>query len=191
VSQDPAGDVRSFVAVEIPDAIRSEVGRLQQDLKRSAEGVRWVRPDRMHLTLVFLGEVENDYAEPAAGPLAEACGEHGAFEAALGGLGAFPNPSRARVAWVGMKQGGDALVRLQASVSRALEGMGYQPERRRFSPHLTLGRLRMPGDVSRLVGRDFSGTRFTVERVTLFKSVLRPEGPQYTRLADFPLAQPA
>lgn len=145
----------------------------------------------MHLTLVFLEEVAEDFADATAGPLAAACAGHRAFNVRLSGLGAFPGPQRARVLWVGLERGREEMVGLQRSVAAALEPLGYRPEKRGFSPHLTLGRLRVPADLTRVIATDFPETGFPVERVVFIRSELRPDGPLYTELAAFPLASPA
>jgi 2'-5' RNA ligase len=184
--------MRSFVAVDIGDAERKAVAELQRGLKHRAEGVRWVRPDRMHLTLAFLGEVSEDFIESARPKLAEAVQGVPAFDARLGGVGAFSSPRKARVVWVGMSEGRDELCSLQKRVVAGLKQVGFQPEQRPFSPHLTLGRLRVPADVSQICGQECRGRGFRVDRVILFQSVLKPEGPEYFRLAEFELsaAQP-
>jgi RNA 2',3'-cyclic 3'-phosphodiesterase len=142
----------------------------------------------MHLTLAFLGEVPQDFIESAKVPLVEVTRQHHAFAAQLKGLGAFPSPSRARVVWVGMEQGKAEVCALQADVIKALSSIGYQPERRPFSPHLTLGRLRVPEDVSKAVAVQFATECFVIDRVVLFRSVLGAAGPVYTALAEFPLS---
>ena len=180
--------MRCFVAVDVSERAREQVGRLLGALRPSVPGVRWVRPDRMHLTLVFLGEVDDRFVDRARQALEGATSGAAPFRARLGGLGAFPSPGRARVVWVGMKEGRDALCGLQQRVESALEGAGYRPERRPFSPHLTLGRLRTPGDVAPACAVDFTSDGFNIDRVVMYRSVLAPEGPEYTRLAEFPLA---
>ena len=181
--------IRSFVAVDIPAGVRDEVGRLQTRLRQPSDGIRWVRTDRMHLTLVFLGEVGTDFLDLAKEALVGAAAQHRRFEAQLGGLGAFPTAGRARVVWVGMSIGSDDLCALQGTVVGALVSIGYQPERRPFSPHLTLGRLRTPADVQRVSEQTFASSTFEVGRVVLFQSVLKPTGPEYTELAEFPLTE--
>lgn len=180
--------MRSFVAVDIGDAERKAVAELQRGLKNKAGGVRWVRPDRMHLTLAFLGEVSEDSVESAKPKLAEAVRGFAAFDARLGGVGAFSSPRKARVVWVGMSEGKGELCSVQKRVVAGLKQVGFEPERRPFSPHLTLGRLRVPADVSQICGQEFRGAGFRVDRVILYKSVLKPEGPEYFRLAEFELA---
>lgn len=183
--------MRCFVAVETTPEVRRELGQLQRELAAEASGVRWVRPEQMHLTLVFLGEVADGFADAVRQPLAVACSSHRVFEAQPGGIGAFPVPRRARVIWVGLKRGGDELVRLQHSVAAALGPLGFRPEERPFSPHLTLGRFRVPVDLSGATAREFTASTFPVRRIVLIRSELRPDGPRYTGMADVPLAASA
>ena len=180
--------IRSFVAVEISEGARRQIADLLGKLRREpGVAVRWVKPDLMHLTLAFLGEVSHGFLESAKARLVEVAQQHRVFEAQLRGLGVFPSPPRARVVWVGMEQGKEEVCALQADVVRALREVGYQPERRPFSPHLTVGRLRIPGDVSRATAVEFESEPFTIGRVVLFRSVLQPAGPVYSVIAELPL----
>ena len=181
--------IRSFVAVSISEGARRQIGNLLGQLQREpGDAVRWVRPELMHLTLAFLGEVSGDFLESAKARLGEVAPQHKAFTMQLKGLGAFPSPGRARVCWIGTEQGKDEVCALQADVVEALRSVGYQPERRPFSPHLTIGRLRIPDDVSKAVAVQFESESFVIWRVVLFRSVLGPAGPAYSVLADFPLS---
>jgi len=181
--------IRSFIAVSISEGARRQIADLLDRLRREpGVEVRWVRPELMHLTLAFLGDVSQDFLECAKARLVEVAQQHKAFTMQLKGLGAFPSPSCARVVWVGTEQGKDEVCTLQAGVVKALRSVGYQPERRPFSPHLTIGRQRIPGDVSRAVAVEFESEPFTVGRVVLFRSVLQPPGPVYSVLAEFPLS---
>jgi 2'-5' RNA ligase len=181
--------IRSFVAVSISEGARRQIGELLARLRREqCPAVRWVKPELMHLTLAFLGEVSQDFLASAKARLIEVAQQHQAFTAQLNGLGAFPNPTRARVVWIGTEQGRSEVCALQSDVVRALGSVGYQPERRPFSPHLTIGRLRMPDDVSKAVAAQFESESFTVDHLILFRSVLGPAGPTYSVLAEFPLS---
>ncbi len=142
----------------------------------------------MHLTLAFLGEVSRDFIESAKARLIDVAHQHQTFAVRLKGLGAFPSPARARVVWIGTEQGKDEVCALQADVVKTLRSVGYQPERRPFSPHLTIGRLRFPHDVSEAVAVQFESESFKIERVVLFRSVLGAAGPAYSVIAGFPLS---
>ncbi len=181
--------IRSFVAVSILEGARGQIAELLGRLRREAgPTVRWVRPELMHLTLAFLGEVSQDFLDSAKEQLSEVAGRREPFVMQLKGLGAFPDQWRARVVWLGTDQGRTEVCALQKDVVRALSSVGYQPERRPFSPHLTLGRLRVPDDVSTAVAVQFVTEAFTVDRVVLFRSVLGSGGPAYSVLAEFPLS---
>jgi RNA 2',3'-cyclic 3'-phosphodiesterase len=181
--------IRSFVAVRISEGARDKIADLLERLRqKTGPAVRWVRPELMHLTLAFLGEVSEGFLEAVETQLCEVVGRHEAFTMQLRGLGVFPNPSRARVVWIGAEQGKVEVCALQGEVIRALCSVGYQPERRPFSPHLTIGRLRVPDDVSKALAVPFESGPFTIDRVVLFRSVLGPAGPAYSIIAEFPFA---
>lgn len=180
--------MRSFVAVEVPAAARAEVaGLLAQVRQATALRVKWVKPAQMHLTLAFFGEVTPEFVEKVKGQLAGVAPQFKPIACRLSGCGAFPSPGRARVLWAGMSEGRDRLVLLHRAVNDALRPVGFEPESRPFSPHLTLGRLREPGDARFIGGFPFESREFSIDRLILFRSVLRPEGPEYSRLAEFAL----
>ncbi len=179
--------IRSFVAIDISHRARDQVADFIDRLRRQVGGVRWVRPDLLHLTLVFLGEVESTFIEAVKPGLREAAAATVCFPLRLVGVGAFPSPRRARVIWLGMEASScDELVRLQRAAVRALVRKGFVPEARPFSPHLTIGRLPVPTDVSSLLAsQQFESEPFEAERLALYRSVLRTQGPEYSVLATF------
>ncbi len=184
--------VRAFVAVDISEPVREQVRALLPGLRRMAPAdVKWVKPELVHLTLAFLGEVGGDFLESAREQLTSVASESAPVTCRLSGLGAFPSSARARVIWAGMAEGADELRRLQQAVERALAPVGYQPERRPFSPHLTLARLRVPADVTRLASVAFRSDQFAVGRLVLYRSVLAPSGPTYSELGAFPFGSSA
>jgi len=178
--------VRCFVAVELPPSIRQEIGLLHSRI--ATEGLRLVRPDLVHITLKFLGDVPQgrvDAVEQALGAVKAA-----PFPVRIKGIGAFPGRS-VRVLWLGLE--GD-FQGLHRGIEKALEPLGFSPEERGFSPHVTLGRVGSPNvetsrqiqsRMSELSGLDLGG--FTVGRFYLKKSTLTPGGPIYEDLAEFPL----
>ncbi len=180
--------IRAFVAVDTSKEVKAELGRLVQELiSLTRLKVKWVKPEQMHLTLVFLGEVSADFIEKAKIELGAVAERFSPIRCQLAGLGAFPEPARARVLWSGIKTGETEIKELQKEVSRALARIGYVPEKRAFTPHLTLGRIRESGDVRFIEGLDFVSSLWQVEEVILYKSELNPTGPVYTPLARFPL----
>ncbi len=173
------------MAVSISEEARQQLALLLDRLGREPGlTVRWVRPELAHLTLAFLGEVSPEFIETAKVELSRVARQHRAFTMRLKALGAFPSRSRARVVWVGTDKGRSEVCALQKDVVAALSSIGYLPERRPFSPHLTVGRLRVPGDVSRAAAIEFESAPFVVDRVALYRSVLGPGGPTYHELSQ-------
>ncbi len=191
--------IRSFVAVELTDAVRQALADVQRNLKAQAPpgAVRWTRPDSIHLTLQFLGDVLPDQVEAIAGALRGACAGRAPFAFELSGAGVFPNAKRPRVVWVGVIEPSGALSALQQRVVEALTPLGFAPEERGFTPHLTIGRAARdasPRDLATLgalVARASIGSlgRVDVDHINLMKSDLKPEGAVYTPLAVVPLAK--
>lgn len=187
---------RLFVALEPAEPVRRRVAALQAELRRAAGAaaaeIRWVEPANVHLTLQFLGAVpaERVAAVEAALAAAAAAGRPLALE--VKGAGAFPSARRARVVWLGL--GGDAgtLAALAAEVGRRLAPLGYAPEERPFSPHLTLGRARdgrgAPGLAGALAAVSTAdGVAWRAAELVLFESHLSPKGPRYEAAARLPL----
>ena len=185
--------IRSFVAIELPDDTTAALAAIQADLKAQAppKAVRWARPQSIHLTLQFLGDVATDRIEAIGDALRGACTNQGTFHFQLYGLGVFPNLNRPRVVWVGVVEPSGVLAALHKRVTGALAALGFQEEKRPFSPHLTLGRVsdranrRELAEIGDLINRSAVGSigQISVDHVTLFKSDLRPDGAVYTPLA--------
>jgi len=182
--------IRSFVAVELNDAAREALGRLQGQLNQQVppRTVRWTRPDSIHLTFQFLGDVPPEQVETLGKALQTACAGLPTFEMTLEGLGVFPNPKRPRIVWVGLSEASGVLRSLQQQVGQALAPLGYPPEERSFKPHLTIGRVmrdaaqRDQQSLGELVGKVEVGrlAQVSVDHVSLMKSDLRPGGSVYT-----------
>jgi 2'-5' RNA ligase len=159
--------------------------------------VRWTRPASIHLTLQFLGDVAPGKVEAIADALREVCAGQVSFTFRLRGLGVFPNPNRPRVVWVGIEEPSGTLVALQKGVSQALTPLGFEPEKRAYTPHLTVGRAarnagrRELAEVGDLITRSEVGTlsQVLVEQITLMKSDLQPSGAVYTPLAVLALGK--
>ncbi len=188
--------LRSFIALEIPvemqDAIAARLAALQKELP--APLVRWVTRRNVHLTLKFLGDVSPANLERLADDLKNEAAAHDAFSMSVGGLGAFPNPRRPRVIWIGL-EAPPGLLALQRGIDAASARLGYAAEERPFSPHLTVGRVGQndsPTDLH-LIRLALEHTQVDrlglvqVEAVHLFKSDLRPGGSVYTHLYSLPL----
>lgn len=189
--------IRSFVAVELPEAAKAALTRLQEEVKTGGGGVKWVEPRGIHLTLKFLGYVDEAKVPALVQALTRACEGFGPLEVALSGLGVFPSPSRPRVAWVGLSGGVETLLRLQEGVENVLSPFGFPQEERAFTPHLTIARLRegVAPDEAKAFGQAFlkaspESVSFKVEGISLMKSQLTPSGAIYTRLAFIPFRGP-
>jgi RNA 2',3'-cyclic 3'-phosphodiesterase len=162
-------------------------------LRALARGVAWVSAFNYHLTLKFLGDVEEGRAAEIAGALAQAVARAEPFDLALRGLGAFPTPTRPRVIWAGVSEGARALAAVADAVEDRLGPLGFPREARDFSAHVTLGRVREPRRdpalteaLARAANVELGSTR--VDHVVLMRSRLSPHGAQYTALATLPLA---
>ena len=184
--------IRSFIAIELPDEIKRKLGELEDSL-RAGGGlpVKWVKPESIHLTLKFLGNITSGRTGEIARAIKAASRGVHPFSVEVDGTGVFPNPRRVRVVWVGLKGDLDTLERLQKNIEAALEKLGFTAEARGFTPHLTLGRVNeraMPEEreaLGRLVtGKSFRAGAFRVEAVNLMRSQLTREGAIYTRLGS-------
>jgi 2'-5' RNA ligase len=188
--------MRLFVAADLPADLRARLAALQNDLRGLRSEVRWVRPEGIHLTFAFLGEVAADRMAAVQGALAAAAGEAPApFRLRAAGVGAFPDRGPLRVIWVGIEGEHGAAARLKRVVERHLASCGFVPEERGFRPHLTLGRVRQERgrDDRSLLERHLSVDlgEFPVDEMILFESRLGPRGARYEALARYPLGRAA
>ena len=189
--------MRLFVALEIPAAVRDNLAALINDLRAadaasSKNKARWVRPENLHVTLKFIGNVDAGKLDAIRAALAEVRSAS-AVELHLRGLGFFPNENRPRVLWTGMEALPN-LATLAADMDARLEKLGIPRETREFSPHLTLARFDPPGisEKLRAAALENATREFGVVRTGefhLFESKTRPTGAEYTRLSSFCFAK--
>ena len=183
---------RSFLAFALPEEVLQEIGRVQNRLRRRISGdVRWVRPEAIHLTLKFFGDVPVGDLPHISAVMEKMAAAVAPFDLTVGGVGVFPDPQRPRIVWLGM--GGDAerLVSFQKGMEREFEEIGFPQEERPFRPHLTLARIRSKKGLTGLdgvleKGETYAAGRFIATGLSLFKSDLTPQGAIYTRLAAYP-----
>ncbi len=192
----PSDSVRVFVSVglstEAREALIDAVERIRQEVP---EGIQWARPDGMHLTLKFLGNIPSINVPSLLECIREVACAHPAFGLKLTGLGMFPNRRKPRVLWAGVGGDMDALSSLQQAAEDAINALGYAPEQRPFRPHITLGRPRRSVSDSQLarIGAVVSGLAppaslaWQVEHVDVMRSELHPSGARYTVLGSGPL----
>jgi RNA 2',3'-cyclic 3'-phosphodiesterase len=188
--------IRSFIAIELPSQIKAELAQLQGNLRTSkSTAVKWVDPESIHLTLKFLGNVDESEVPAITKALSEAVKGVAPFSLQLGDPGAFPNIHAPRVVWVGVVGEIGPLVTLHNNIDSVLAPLGFPAEKRAFSPHLTLGRVReeaSSGEKRRL-GENVTSLKteaklpFKVESLSLMRSKLSREGAVYSRLASFAL----
>ncbi len=187
--------MRVFIATDIGENVRRAISDLQQQLRSKADinksDVKWVRPERIHLTLRFLGEVEDKRIVSVCDAVRDAVSRHESFELDVESVGYFGGKS-ARVLWVGTGRGSDNLHRLQKDIEGKLALAGWSKETREFSGHLTLCRIRKPTAAVKLAEmseayKDFKVGRIGVDSVCVYESQLRPSGPIYTVLGKFKL----
>jgi len=194
--------LRTFVALPLPPEVHRALKVLQDRLKRHTVlrtapvgAVRWVDPESIHLTLAFLGDILPERVEPVKMALTVVARNVQSFEFQIGTLGAFPNLNRPQVIWVGVQDPTSWLTLLHAAVNEALASLGFQPEQRRFLPHLTLGRVQRNTNHAELhaVGEAIAGVSVgalgsaAATELIFFRSVLKPTGPEYTPLGTFKL----
>lgn len=192
-----AQSTRTFIAIPLPDAIGDRLTRLQGRLAPQAPSVRWNATPPFHVTLAFLGDVPYVDLNAICGAVTAAARTVRRFELTVTGLGAFPNLARPRVLWARLEGPGlEPLADLHRAVIAALDKVGCVPEDERFSPHVTLGRIKpgrgsaQPDNLAAVVARHqtWSAGAFTVGEVVAFSSTVTPEGPAYAPLARAPLA---
>ncbi len=186
--------IRAFIAIDIPDDVRVAIGEAQAQLKRAHVGVKisWTKIDNLHLTLQFLGYIEEAVVEKIKAALQTVAGQHRPFELSVHGAGAFPNENRPRVIWVGCDDAEGGLKALAQAVQTAMEPLGFEPEHREFSAHLTLGRVKFPRPdvaLTRAIDslKDTGCGTLRVEAIHLFESQLHPEGSIHTKLSSHAL----
>ena len=187
---------RVFVAVSVDAGLKHAIQRLQEQLGEPCgkHVVRWVKPEQLHLTLKFFGNVGVDQFPELSNALRCACQGVTAFRLAIGGLGCFPSLQRPSVIWLGVSGEVEILGKLQKDIGLATNAFGDHSEVREFSPHLTIGRVKAAGHEARQAGLVIRNTpvgeigSWDVPGVELIQSTLSPEGSSYRQLASVPFA---
>jgi 2'-5' RNA ligase len=178
--------MRCFIAIELSKEVKDVLQCIEDELQSLVRGVRWVPPENIHLTLKFLGSIEAATVEEVKKIADDAVKKFKPFKIRLSSLGAFPNPGRPRVIWVGIDEGTNECVELASMIDDRVSSLGIEKEERRFHPHLTLARIKFLKD-KHSVQNAFSKTgvppqEMEVKRVTLFQSELSSEGARYRAL---------
>jgi 2'-5' RNA ligase len=185
--------IRSFLAFELPKEIEEIVTRTSLEMRHYGLDVRWVRPANIHLTVVFLGDVEPDRFPAIGAALNPVCRGQRPFRLTLKGTGVFPNRRRPNVIWIGLAGDVEAMSDFRDALQDQLASFGIQKETRVFKPHLTLGRFRRGsapgGELDRALSRfaDLESPVCELKGMTLFSSDLKPDGPIYRRMKQWAL----
>ena len=178
--------IRTFVCFELPAEVLKQLRSIQERLKALHDGTRWVNPERIHLTLRFLGDVERERMDAVIQAVQNGCGAFEPFTLTVAEPGAFPDFKRPRVFWIGVSDPDQNLQQCQKSIERELERIGFPGEKRAFSPHLTLGRVKNSRGVAK-VSQELehmhpAPVSFSAREVVVMQSKLTPSGAVYTPL---------
>jgi 2'-5' RNA ligase len=182
--------MRTFIAIDIPDALRSEMNKIIEELKKCGADVRWVKVNSIHLTLKFLGEIPEEIVGKVIKKIDANVAGFDPLKIRLAELGGFPNLSRPRVIWLGAMGIGEGLKVLHKEIEKSLQSLGFAPENRDFKPHLTLGRVKSPRGLSNLTKMvrdkaDVELGEFIADSYYLFQSILKPAGAEYRKVQQF------
>lgn len=185
--------IRTFICLEIPASIKERIAALQNSLRGIDAQVSWVKPENIHLTIRFLGDVPTERIDSVREAAGRAALLVNSFEIEVGGAGCFPSKKNPRVLWIGLASITEPLKQLRRAVEDELAREGFAREERGFSPHLTIGRLRAPRNAAKiaeeLIIAGLEGEIFRAEEVIVMRSDLSPGGSIYTTLAVIKLGE--
>ncbi len=184
-----ASTIRTFLAVPLPPGLVRTVGGYVRSLQRRYPQYRWQKPEQMHITVNFLGEIRDSRVADVCQMVQDVAGQHPPFDCSLGQLGAFPKPGRPRILWLGVDRGRQPLVQLHHQLAAGLLSLNMKPERKRYRPHVTLARIRdherWPEEIVQELSADsaspLSGdSSFEVDEVVVFSSFPESTGSVHT-----------
>lgn len=183
--------MRAFIAIDLDKSLKETLEGVVSRLRHRGGDIRWVKPEGMHLTIKFLGEIGEEAVAKLKSSLGVVASRHKPFRLIFQGTGTFPPGPKARVLWVGVEDN-PALGALQEDLEREMERLGFPGEERGFHPHLTLGRVKASFNLLPLLqefrkeaNTIFGGTE--VSRLTFFQSILKPAGAEYSILGEYQL----
>jgi 2'-5' RNA ligase len=184
--------IRSFIAIELEQRIIEELKKIEDNLKSTKADVKWVNPSSLHLTLKFLGGIDEGMIEKIAEKAKQVAKRYASFTLKVSDIGTFPPGRSPRVVWIGVGEETGRLSQLQDEIEQEMSNLGFEREQRRFTPHLTLGRVRSPKGREELLkkieeGKGINLGEFSVKGFHLFRSDLYPQGAVYTKLKTFML----
>lgn len=184
--------IRTFISIDPPEDIKREILNLQGRFKIYGGHIGWTRPEAMHLTLKFLGDIDEKEVPEIEAATREATIGFNPFYLRVLGLGFFPGLRRLRIIWLGVSGEEDNLIRLQSKIENEIARIGHPREEREFKPHLTIGRVRDAHGLNRLIDavnaeREIDLGGFNAAEILIMKSELKPGGAIYTRLSGIAL----
>jgi len=184
--------VRSFIAINISAEIRNKLEEIQDDLKKTNVTMQLVKPENIHITLKFLGNVPVEDIKDIQDAIEEDISEFTSFPVSFQNIGVFPNPQYPRIIWVGIEKGREELSLLNTKIENSISRFSLHQENRKFQPHLTIARVRSHKNHKRLVNtieelKNIKAGEMLAEEIFLMKSVLKPQGAQYNTLKTFHL----
>ena len=184
--------MRCFIAIDMSGDIKKAIADVIERCGEKSKAVRWVTVENIHLTLKFLGDVKEDLIPDIEKGLAEISMRHGTLDVNIRGAGAFPNFKYPNVLWIGMDESED-LKRLYYDIEESMSGLGFEKEDRKFSPHLTIGRVKDRKGIEPVIKelytfKDAFFGSIEVKEVLLMRSILKPTGAEYSKIADFKLS---
>jgi len=178
--------MRTFIALNLSDETKEELSRIQEEFKKADADVKWNKPHNIHITLKFLGDIDETKVSEIKSVLDSISRESKPFDISLFKLGAFPSLNQVRVLWVGIDKGCSEVDQIAASVENNLEKIGFLKEDRPFSAHLTLGRVKSGRNKAALKEKlssiEAQPKSSRIDSITLYQSTLTPKGPIYTPL---------
>lgn len=182
--------IRCFVAVEIPGNLKQKIDQYIISLKQISPKIKWVKAKNLHITLKFLGEIQVDLLNKVKHELSGISKIVKPFQMSLHGSGFFPNQNNPRIVWLGLQSDNDNLIfKLHEWIDKKLETLGFNREKRRFSPHLTTGRIKIQDNIPELANyinqNKFQSSAFNVDQIVLMKSELKPSGAEYSKLETY------
>jgi 2'-5' RNA ligase len=187
----PVPAIRSFIAIETPPEVKADIAKVQEGLRTTNADVRWESTEKFHITLKFLGNVDEPRLNSLADRLQEALSRFGPFNMTYRGVGCFPNQHHPRIIWIGAENEDGSLTRIQETAELVAEGLGFQKEERQFHPHITIGRVKGSKNLQALVAElgnaSFNPHAALIKDVLLMKSDLKPTGSVYSVLRSYKL----
>lgn len=184
--------IRTFIAIDVPEKIKDEIFEVEKELIKSAgEGIKWEGKEKFHITLKFLGDVNEEMIDSIYKILSESLTGFGKFPVVYKGIGAFPDFKNPRVIWIGCEDPTGKLSELQKVVEEKMSEFGFEKEDKEYHPHITLGRVKKARNISSLIKKieniNFEARTGEVAEVLIMKSDLKPSGSVYTVLRKIKL----